>query len=92
MLHSWGNTADCEKEYYINSLLDGKIGLGALLTGLPCGAICSVYTNESTPFVDSPQIAIANETIYDIFGLNDVPQAMRTFFSSRIRAWVVRIR
>ena len=70
MLHNWGKESNCEQEYYVNSLLDGKIGLDKLLSGLPCGAICSIYEKGTIPILNNPLTARANDALFEIFELD----------------------
>ena len=72
MLHSWGKETDHEHEIYVNSLLTKKVGLDGFLSGLPCGAICSVYKEGMTPIQDAPLLAVANDALLEILEVDDL--------------------
>lgn len=71
MLHNWGKESNGELENHVNSLFGGKVGLDTLLSGLPCGAIFSVYKKGTTPILNNPVKALVNDAILEIFGLGD---------------------
>lgn len=71
MLHNWGKESNGELESHVDALFGGKKGLDALLSGLPCGAIFSIYEKGTVPILNNPVKVMTNDAIFEIFGLED---------------------